>query len=374
MSGLIVIAAGGTGGHMFPAEALAAELDRRGYQLALVTDSRGGGYGDVLARTRTLKIRAGQVTGQGIVGRLKGLATLGLGTLQARGVLRQLKPSATVGFGGYAAFPTTLAACFSSIPTVIHEQNAVLGRANRLLARRVRFIATAFASIAGLRPVDTTKCVLIGNPVRDPIVALAERAYRRPEAAGPLSVLVLGGSQGAAVFAEVIPAAVALLAPEERARLRISQQCRPENLDDVRAIYQDLGLDVDLASFFDDVPARLEAAHLIICRAGASTVAECTTAGRPMILIPYPWATDDHQTANARAVETAGGGWVMPQTEFTPETLAERLRAMLADPAGLVTAAAAAKAIGQPRAAAKLADLVASLAPSADGTRMEAGS
>jgi len=362
VSGPVVIAAGGTGGHMFPAEALAAELVRRGCPLALVTDQRGGGYGETLGRAPTHVIRAGQVLGRGIIGRLLGLGALALGTFQAHRLLRRMRPRATVGFGGYAAFPTTLAACLAGIATVIHEQNAVLGRANRLLAGRVDRIATAFDPIAGLGTADRRKCVLTGNPVRPAIAAIAAEPYAQPEPGGPLNLLVLGGSQGAAVFSRVVPAAVAELEPRERERLRIAQQCRPEDLDRARQAYAKLGLEPDLASFFDDVPERLAAAHLLIVRAGASTVAECAAAGRPAILVPYPWAVDDHQTANAGAFEAAGGGWMMPEPAFTAEALSAHLAALLEEPGELAFAAEKAKTMGQPRAAEKLADLVLALA------------
>lgn len=358
MSRPIVITAGGTGGHVFPAEALATELDRRGFALALITDRRGGGYGETLSRIPNHRISAGQVASRGPIGRVLGLASLGLGVLQARGLMRRLRPVAAVGFGGYAAFPATLAATLSGIPTAIHEQNAVLGRANRLVSGRVRHIATAFADVAGLRRADRARCVLTGNPVRDAVVALSDRPYVPAAEDGPLTLLILGGSQGARVFSDIMPAALALLDAAARARLVITQQCRSEDIEAVRDAYDRLGVTADLAAFFDDVPAHLAAAHLVIARAGASTVAECTTAGRPTILVPYPWAVDDHQTANARAVAAAGAGWLMPQPEFTAAALAARLMAVLDAPATLAEASAKARAMGHPDAAKKLAELV----------------
>ncbi|MDJ0948248.1 MAG: undecaprenyldiphospho-muramoylpentapeptide beta-N-acetylglucosaminyltransferase [Alphaproteobacteria bacterium] len=363
MTATVIIAAGGTGGHMFPAEALAAELERRGYTLALVTDRRGGGYGEALQRATRYEITAGQVAGRGLIGRLRGLLSLAMGVLQARRLIARLKPAAAVGFGGYAAFPATFAACQKGVPTVIHEQNAVLGRANRLLAGRARYIATAFEDIAGLSDGLKQKCILVGNPVRDAVAAIANRAYPNAEADGPINLLVTGGSQGAHIFSEVVPAAVALLSGPERARLRISQQVRAEDMDRARAAFAGVGLAPELASFFDDLPARLGQAHLVICRSGASTVAECGVAGRPAVLVPYPHATDDHQTANAQAVDSAGGGWLMPQDSFTGEALAQRIRALLENPARLRQAGEKIKALGHPNAAEKLADLVASLAP-----------
>lgn len=363
---LIVIAAGGTGGHVFPAEALAAELKARGHELALVTDSRGGGYGHTLGSIPCHEIHSAQVTGRGVLGKVMGLMGVARGTLQVRGVLKKLRPGAVVGFGGYAAFPTTYAASGMGIPTVIHEQNGVLGRANRILAKRARFIATAFDPLGGLDAADRSKCVLVGNPVRPNIVALADRAFDAPEAGEPLNVLIMGGSQGARIFSEVIPAALEQLDKTHRDRLRISQQCRPEDIDEVRAAYAGLGMAPELESFFRDIPERLGEAHLVICRAGASTVAECTAAGRPTILVPYPFATDDHQTANARAVAAAGAGWMIPQPGFTADMLATRLKELLEVPSQLESFAAQARAFGQPRAAQKLADLVTSLLPATD--------
>ena len=363
MTATVIIAAGGTGGHMFPAEALAAELEQRGYRLVLVTDRRGGDYGETLQRASRYEITAGQVAGRGLIGRVRGLLGLALGTLQARKVLSRLQPAVTVGFGGYAAFPTTLASCQKGIPTVIHEQNAVLGRANRLLAGRVQYIATAFDTIVGLPDRLRERCVLVGNPVRGAVSALSRRVYPKVAPDAPISILVTGGSQGAHIFSEVVPAAVALLSGAERARLRISQQVRSEDLDQARAAFAGVGLAPELATFFDDLPERLGNAHLVVCRSGASTVAECSVAGRPAILVPYPHATDDHQTANARAVEEAGGGWLMPQTGLTGESLAQRIRALLDNPTRLAQAAEKIKAFGHPNAAEKLADLVASLAP-----------
>ncbi|MGE0744348.1 MAG: undecaprenyldiphospho-muramoylpentapeptide beta-N-acetylglucosaminyltransferase [Rhodospirillales bacterium] len=355
----IVLAAGGTGGHVFPAQALAAALLARGHRLALVTDRRGHAYGDALGTIETHRIAAARIDG-GVAGKLRGAVELGCGYFQARRLLADLAPRAVVGFGGYPSVPVMLAAGRAGLPTLIHEQNAVLGRANRLLAGRVTRIAISFAAVSGLRPQDAAKTVLTGAPVRPEIAALASRPW--PAFEGTLRVLVLGGSQGARVLSEVIPHAVARLAAELRARLSIAQQCRPEDIEAARAVYAGCGADVELATFFDDVPHRLAATHLFIGRAGASTCAEVTAAGRPAILVPYLHATDDHQTANARQIEAAGAAWVMPQGAFTAEALAARLEALLADPAALAAAAERSRAIGKPDAAARLADAVEALA------------
>ena len=366
MSGPVVIAAGGTGGHMFPAQALAGALAERGRDIVLVTDRRGAEYGGAIA-DKVLTVSAGTVSGQGFTGRLMGLGRIAFGVVQAHGMLRRLAPAGVVGFGGYASVPTMLAATQIGLPTVIHEQNAVLGRANRLMAPRVRAIATAFAETAQLTPADQAKAVHTGNPVRAAVAALAERPYAAPERGGPLSLLVIGGSQGAAVMSEVVPAALAALPEALRARLEVVHQGRPDDLDQARETYRAAGVAAELAAFFDDLPARLATAQLVIARAGASTVAELTAAGRPAILVPYPSAADDHQSANARAVEAAGGGWTMPQPAFTADALAGRIESFLVAPPRLVDAAMKARAIGMPEAATRLADLVERRMPANGG-------
>jgi len=360
---LVLLTAGGTGGHMFPADALARALLDRGCEVALVTDKRGGAYGDTLSTIASHKIRAGQVTGRGPVAKLFGLLDVALGTLQARGLLKRLRPAAVVGFGGYASFPAMMAAGWLGIPSALHEQNAVLGRANRFLAKRATRIAIAYRTVKGVPPGGEAKLRLTGNPVRAPIAALAKAEYAAPGAGGPLDVLVLGGSQGARIFSEVVPAAIAALPEAARKRLRVTQQARQEDITAAGAAYAAIGLKAELKSFFDDVPERLRAAHLLICRAGASTIAELTTAGRPAVLVPYPFAADDHQTANARSIDAEGGGWLVPQPEFKPETLAARLAALLDDPSALAAAAGKARTLGHPDAAGRLADMVLDMLP-----------
>lgn len=357
----VILAAGGTGGHVFPAQALAEALLGRGHALALITDRRGADYGGALGGMDTYRISAGRVGG-GVIGAARGILALGLGFIQARGILRRLSPAAVIGFGGYPSLPTMVAASRAAIPTLIHEQNAVLGRANRLLKSRVARIATSFPSVAGLGPADADKVVHTGNPVREAIAALHAAPYEPPVQDGPVRILVTGGSQGAHVMSEVLPAAVSRLPEGLRHRLEVSQQCRSEDLDAARAKYGSCGVRAELAGFFDDVPARLGAAHLVIGRAGASTVAEFAAAGRPAILVPYPHAIDDHQTANARALEAAGAAWLMPQEGFTAESLAERLQFLAANPDILSRAAAAARETARPDAATRLADAVDTLA------------
>jgi UDP-N-acetylglucosamine--N-acetylmuramyl-(pentapeptide) pyrophosphoryl-undecaprenol N-acetylglucosamine transferase len=364
---LIVLAAGGTGGHVFPAEALAQELLAQGHRLALITDKRGTGYTGTLGLIDTYHIRGQGIAGQGLVGKLKGVIALGAGVLDARRLLHELKPAAVVGFGGYASAPTVVAATQLGIPTVIHEQNAVLGRANRLLARRVNRVCTSF-DLARPAPAQAT-VIRTGLPVRPAVAAMRNTPYATPDADGPFRIVVMGGSQGARIFSDVIPAAVRLLPESFRKRLEISQQCRPEELDRTHAAYADTGAHVELRCFFDNVPVLMANAHLLITRSGASTVAEATVVGRPSLLVPYPFAADDHQTANAQAVDAAGGAWMIRQPFFTPEDLAQRLNAFAVAPYSLAAAATAAAAFAVPDAAHRLADVVTTLIRGENGAR-----
>jgi UDP-N-acetylglucosamine--N-acetylmuramyl-(pentapeptide) pyrophosphoryl-undecaprenol N-acetylglucosamine transferase len=351
---LVVLAAGGTGGHMFPAEALSKALIARGVRVALVTDRRGQAFGD-MGDVAVHRIHASRLP-RGAIDRVAAVAAMGLGFVDAWRLLRRLRPAAVVGFGGYPSIPTIAAALWCRIPTVLHEQNARLGRANARLAARARVVATSFETVAGL-PRDS-RAALTGNPVRPGILAILEHPYPIPAEDGPLSILVTGGSQGAHVFSEIVPAAVALLPPDLRARLRIVQQCRADDLDAATQAFAAVGLAAELTTFIDDMPRRLAECHLAICRAGASTVAELGVAGRPAILVPYPFATDDHQTANAEAFVHGGAGWVVSQRALTPQYLAERLSALLSRPDILVKAAEAARHQGRPDAAERFAALV----------------
>lgn len=357
-----LLAAGGTGGHVFPAEALAAELINRGWRLGLVTDKRGQNYGGTLGTLETFRISAGGIAGRGLMARARAVLELGFGVLQARAILKKERPAVVVGFGGYASVPTMVAASSLGIPTIIHEQNGVLGRANRLLASKARVIAISYPQIAHVAESCQDKLRHTGMPVRAGVQALGATPYPVLDHTGPINLVVLGGSQGAKVLSEVIPAALTSLPAELQARIHISQQCRPEDLEAVRAAYAASPITATLDSFFADIPARLAAAHLVIARSGASTMAELTTLGRPAILVPYPHAIDDHQTANARALDEAGGGWLMPQTGFTAPALAARLQSLLAQAETLARAAQCAKNAGRPDAAARLADLVAETA------------
>jgi UDP-N-acetylglucosamine--N-acetylmuramyl-(pentapeptide) pyrophosphoryl-undecaprenol N-acetylglucosamine transferase len=362
MSRPVILAAGGTGGHLFPAEALAGELTARGKTVVVVTDGRGAAHldavGGPLSELERHIVRAAAVSGRSMAGRVKGLIEIAAGAFQARRLIRQLDPAVAVGFGGYSSLPTMLAASWAGVPSVLHEQNAVLGRVNRLLAPRMTAIAISFADTAKLEPGDFAKVTVVGNPVRASVRAINGMPYSASENGDVFRLLVLGGSQGATVLSEILPDGISRLTAQLRSRLEVTQQCRAEDLDQVRARYKEAGINAKLATFFDDVPARLAGVHLIVSRAGASTVSEAAVAGRPVILVPYPYATDDHQTANARAITVPGGGWQVSQSDFTPSMIAATLTSLMNDPAGLSEAAEAALTVGRTDAAPRLADLV----------------
>ncbi|MFL1464086.1 undecaprenyldiphospho-muramoylpentapeptide beta-N-acetylglucosaminyltransferase [Roseococcus sp. DSY-14] len=359
---MIAIAAGGTGGHLFPAEALAAELLARGERIALFTDARSAAF-DSPAFTQAERF---VLEGSGIAGRsalkaARGALALGRGTWRARGLLRRTGARAVVGFGGYPAIPPALAALSlgAGRPVlVLHEQNAVLGRANRLLAPRADALALTYAE-TGRLPAGT-RAHAVGNPVRPALAALAGAAYEAPRE-GAIRLLVIGGSLGARVFGDAVPAAVTALPPALRQRLIVTQQCRAEDLERVRAAYAGTGIPVELSPFFTDIPRRLATAHLVLARAGASTLAELACAGRPAVLVPLPSAIDDHQAANARALEAAGAASVLPQARMTGESLSALLVTWLSSPDRLAEAARAAASLARPQAARDLADLVLSL-------------
>ncbi|MBM3532320.1 MAG: undecaprenyldiphospho-muramoylpentapeptide beta-N-acetylglucosaminyltransferase [Alphaproteobacteria bacterium] len=370
---LIVLAAGGTGGHMFPAAALADALSRRGMAIALVTDRRGQAFALPGGDLTVHRVRAAAVAGASFVAKVKAGVQLTIGTAQAWLLLRRLKPAVVVGFGGYASVPTVVAAHRLGLPIALHEQNAVLGRANRLVAPMARRIATGFPEVEGVGNADRAKLAVTGNPVRPDIVALAGKPYPSLGAEGTLNLLVTGGSQGASLFSRIVPDAVAYLPEGMRRRLRIVQQVRAEDFEAVRARYATLGLLAELSPFFADLPERLSSAHLVIGRAGASTIAETAIAGRPAILVPLATAADDHQTKNARALENAGGAIVMPESAFTAEALAARLQPLLALPEKLRTMAAAGRNVGVADAAERLADLVLATAPANGNESAAAG-
>ena len=359
--GPIMLAAGGTGGHVFPAQAVAAELDRRGRAVDIVTDRRGDDFSSRFPGQTIHRVTSATPSGRGALGMILALGRIILGTIQARRLIRRVDPSAVVGFGGYPSLPTMLAAITLSVPRAVHEQNAVLGRVNRLIARWVNAVATSFPATKGLPSRYNQPKVITGNPVRADVLALAEQNYQAPRPGAPFQLLIFGGSQGARRFSEVIPQALLALPIEQRQRLRVVQQCRPEDLEEVRDAYAEAGVRADTAAFFVDLPARLAAAHLVIARSGAGTVSELAAAGRPSVLVPYIHATDDHQTCNAEVLSSVGAAWLLPEGELTAPALTTRLVELMADPELLNKAARAARSRAQPDAAAQLADLILTL-------------
>jgi UDP-N-acetylglucosamine--N-acetylmuramyl-(pentapeptide) pyrophosphoryl-undecaprenol N-acetylglucosamine transferase len=357
---LVLLAAGGTGGHLFPAEALAVVLKQRGITVDLATDPRAAHF-KFPARNVYL-IPSATIRGHNPLALAQTAAQLICGTAKAWILIGRIRPSVVVGFGGYPTVPPLLAASLRGVPTVLHEQNGVMGRANRLLASRVTRIATGFRALARQHPQLQAKITFTGNPLRPPVVAAAATPYRVPRSAARFDLLVFGGSQGAHVMAEIVPAAVKHLPEELRSRLRIVQQARPEDLDRVQATYQELGVETECAPFFADLPARLAQAQLIVSRSGASTVAELAAIGRPAILVPLPHALDQDQLANAKVLAEAGGAICIEQRGFTAERLASELVTLAGDPKRLEQMAEAAKSVGTIDAAERLADVVTMVA------------
>lgn len=358
---LVMLAAGGTGGHLFPAFALAQELGRRGITVDLATDMRGDRYGTGFPARTVHQIPAATLGARSPVAAARTAFTLANGIRTAFALLGRVKPAAVVGFGGYPTFPPLIAAHLRRIPTAIHEQNAVMGKANRMLASRVSAIAASFAETALVPDGARPKVRVTGNPVRDVVIDWGTRSYRPPTDDGPFDLLVFGGSQGARYFSEAVPPAVGLLPADLRGRLRIVQQCRAEDLEGVRAAYAGLGVAADLAPFFKDLPERMAGAHLVIGRAGASSVAELTVLGRPSILVPLPHALDNDQLRNASRLAESGACWCIEQKDLTTQRLAAEIERCARAPGDLAAAAAAAKKLGRPDAVVRLADLVEEL-------------
>lgn len=359
---LLVIAAGGTGGHMFPAQALAEAMLARGWRVRLATDARGARYAGGFPAAVERRVTAAGTFAQGSV--LQRLATpflVAAGAVASWRAMRRDPPACVAGFGGYPALPALLAATLLKRPRLIHEQNGVLGRVNRRFAPRVEAVA------CGTWPTELpagTAHVVTGNPVRPAVRARADAPYAPPAPDAPVHLLVIGGSQGAGLFARVVPAAIAALPEDLRGRLRLAQQVRPEDMDRTRHAYDRLGIAADLRSFFEDVPERLAAAQLVISRAGASSIADITAIGRPAVLIPYAAAMDDHQAANAAALVAAHGAFMIREQELTAERLAGHIAAILADPEGAAAMAGASRRLGRPDAVEDLARLVERLAQS----------
>ena len=352
-----VLAAGGTGGHMIPAHALAAELKSRGHGVLLITDERGARFPALFENVAVHILPAGRLSG-GPAGWLKAASSVLKGRAEAKRLYRDHRPDAVIGFGGYPAFPSLLAASAMRIPTIIHEQNAVMGRVNRLLAGDAEAIGIAYDEVDRLKSRYRAKTVLVGNPVREEIARLGEIPFPPFDEIAPLKILVTGGSQGATILSQVVPAGLGMLEPSLRRRLQVVQQCRPDDIERVRNQYAELGIPAELMTYIEDMAAKLGDCHLMIGRAGASTIAELTAAGRPAILVPFAAATDDHQTANAREMVKAGGARSIKQENFAPDLLARQIEALAMDPVALNNAAARALSVGRPHASRDLADLV----------------
>lgn len=362
---LIMLAAGGTGGHLFPAEALSHALHAKGMRVVLMTDTRAAEFAGSFPAEAVHAVPAATPSGRSPLHKAAALVHIAKGTFAARGIIRQVRPDVVVGFGGYPTVPPVLGASLAGVRTLIHEQNAVIGRANRFLAGRADVIATGFAKVGGLTPAQQAKCRHVGNPVRPAVIEAAGRSYE-PRDDGKIQLLVFGGSQGARIMADIVPPAMQLLGEAERARLSIVQQARAEDDERVRGIYEKLGVGATIAPFFKDLPAQMAAAQLVVARSGASTVAELTVIGRPAILVPLPGSLDQDQAANAAFLEGVGGAIRILQPEFTPRRLANELSRLIAAPEHLTTMAATAKSAGIPDAADRLADLVIATAHSSN--------
>jgi len=355
---LVLLAAGGTGGHLFPAEALAAVLAQRGITVDLATDARGGRYGGKFPARQIHVIPSETLRARNPLALVRTGLRLGLGLIKAHALLARLRPAVVVGFGGYPTVPPVLAATIRGVPTLIHEQNAVMGRANRLLAPRASAIATSFAGVLDAAPKLAAKATRTGNPVRPAVIAAAAQEFAAPTADGLFRLLVFGGSQGARIMSEIVPEAIGELDAALRMRLLLAQQAREEDLLRVRETYARLKISAEVAPFFSDLPARIAAAHLVVSRSGAGTVAELAAIGRPAILVPLPHALDQDQFANAGVLERAGGALRLRQEEFTPARLAAELGELASAPQKLVAMATAARAQGCIDAAERLAGLV----------------
>jgi UDP-N-acetylglucosamine--N-acetylmuramyl-(pentapeptide) pyrophosphoryl-undecaprenol N-acetylglucosamine transferase len=361
-SPLILLAAGGTGGHLFPAEALGVELIKRGLRVRLATDSRALRYSGLFSRETIDVVPSATVRGRTPWSLAYTGAMLAAGGLVSLNLMRRLKPSAVVGFGGYPTLPPLLAAKLSGVPGVIHEANAVLGRANRLLSRHVVAIVTSLPGVLDRDPALVGKTTTVGTPMRPGILAAAAVKFAVPEPAGAFRLLVVGGSQGARVMADIVPPAIERLEPALWSRLVVTQQVREEDMARVRAVYDRLKINAELAPFFSDLPARLASHHLVVSRSGAGTVAELAALGRPSILVPLPGSIDQDQFANAGVLTQVGGALRIPQAEFTPDRLAAEISALATEPARLAAMAAGARSVGRLDAAERLADLVMKVA------------
>ncbi|MEJ8474690.1 undecaprenyldiphospho-muramoylpentapeptide beta-N-acetylglucosaminyltransferase [Roseibium algae] len=361
MTDTILLTAGGSGGHLFPAQALASELGRRGYLVELATDERADKFGTEFPARKVHIVESETLRGKNPIALAKTAMSLLRGTLQARRIIKQLKPRVVVGFGGYPTFPPMFAARLTGTPSVLHEANGVMGRANKLLAKGATAIATSLP-LAGLKSALDVKCALTGNPVRDAVISVAAAPYPMLSEETRFHLLVFGGSQGARFFSDAMPAALAKLPDALRKRIKLVQQCRPEDLSRVGKAYVELKVEAELHSFFTDMPQRIADSHLVISRSGASTVSELAVIGRPAILVPFPGALDQDQLVNARTLEAVGSAWPVQEKNLTPQRLADDLIRLMTAPETLKKAANAALREGKPNAVVRLANLVEQVA------------
>ncbi|XSG82910.1 MAG: undecaprenyldiphospho-muramoylpentapeptide beta-N-acetylglucosaminyltransferase [Methyloligella sp. ZOD6] len=357
-----LLAAGGTGGHLFPAAALAEELKSRGYAVELATDLRAEKYDTDFPARKIHRLPAATMRSRNPLSLLMTFATLGTGYLGGLAMLRRVKPRAVIGFGGYPTLPPVIAARTLGIPTAVHEQNAVMGRANRLLSKLTTKVALTVSPTKKMSAAAVAKSTVTGTPVRAAVLAFRDRPYEPPSKDGRLLLLIFGGSQGAHFFSEVFPAALPLLPDSMRRRLTVVQQTREEDLETTRIAYEQAGIAAHLAPFFKDLPERIANAHLVCSRSGASTVAEMMAIGRPAIFVPLPHALDNDQLENATRLAEKGGGWCFPQSELTPERLARELETLFDAPDRLAAAAEKAKEAGTVDAVTRLADFAEALA------------
>ena len=365
----LIVAAGGTGGHLFPARALAEEMTRRGYRVDLVTEQRGERYGKGFPACQVHYVPSATLASHSPLAIAKTLCTLVQGTAVAWALMRRTRPAAIVGFGGYPTLPPLIAAKLAGVPVAIHEQNAVMGRANRVLAHLARSIALSWEATNLVPRSAWSRTHVTGAPVRDAVQEWSAQSYSAPTARGAVRLLIFGGSQGAQFFADCVPMAVSSLPQPLKSRLKIVQQCRPEDLERVRFTYGEFGIEAELASFFDNLPERIAKAHLVIARSGASTVAELAVIGRPSILVPLPDALDNDQLENATRLQQSGGAHFYHQADLTPERLTDEIAALLSAPRRLEQAAVSARAFGRCDAVGQLSDLVETLISSRRGDK-----
>jgi UDP-N-acetylglucosamine--N-acetylmuramyl-(pentapeptide) pyrophosphoryl-undecaprenol N-acetylglucosamine transferase len=358
----IILTAGGTGGHLFPAQALAGELVRRGYEIDLITDMRAAHFGETFPARTVHRVPSATFRGRSPIEAMRMVATNSNGFKMSYDFMGQTKPKAMVGFGGYPTIPPVLAALARGIPSSVHEQNSVMGRANRFLAPMVKAIAVSFEDTKFLEGKLIQKSYVTGTPLREGVLAMRGGTYQPPQPTHPLNLLCFGGSQGARFFSDIMPVALQLLPPEIRDRLMVVQQCREEDIDRVFDAYEVAGVAAELATFFEDLPQRMAGAHLVVSRSGATTVAELAALGRPAVLVPLPHSVDNDQLENATRFEKAGAGWCFEQAIMTPERLAGTLRRLFEEPATLARAASRSKSLARYDAVGRLADLVVTLA------------